>query len=71
MIGQLFRNVCMFCGTLKHHVFQQMRHAGFAVPFHTRAYQVSDVDGNGLFGRIGEKQDAKPVIQPVLRDALH
>lgn len=70
-LGQFLGNVRVAWGALEHKVFQQVRHAGFAVVFMTRTDQIGDVDGDGLLGFVGEEQHPQPVFQTVLGDAFH
>jgi len=56
---------------LEDEVLEQVRHAGFAVAFVPRTHQVGDVDGDLLLAPVGDKQETKTVVEPVLGDASH
>jgi hypothetical protein len=68
--GQLLGVVGVARRALEDEVFEQVRHAALAVVLGGRADEVGDVDGDGLLGLVGEHQDAQPVLQAVLGDAL-
>jgi hypothetical protein len=51
---KLRHDVLTLFGALEHHVFQQVGHAGFAIPFVAGADHIRDVDGDGGLGIVGE-----------------
>ena len=59
-----------FRRALEQHVFEQMRHAGFAVVLVARADKVGDVDRDGRLGCIGQQQDLQAVVEAVFGDAF-
>ena len=69
-LGQLCGDVRMCGGSLEQHVFQEMRHARFAVVLVPAAHQIGHVHGDRGLARIREEQDTKTIGQPELRDAL-
>ncbi len=69
-LAEILGNRRMGRGALEHQVFQQMRHACFAVILETRSDQVSHVDGYRRLGRIGKQQDFEAVGKLVFGDAF-
>ena len=67
---QKFKNAGEARGPLEKQVLQQVGHAGFTIALVARADQISHVDCDGIHRRIGQKQKAKTVGQPVLGDTL-
>ncbi len=67
---QLGHDFLALVGAFVEHVLQQVGHAGFTVAFVAGADQVSDVDGNGGLGGIGEQDDVESVIEFIFRDAF-
>ena len=70
VLGKLLHDIQMVSAALEYHVLQQVGHAAFAGAFLPRADQVSDIDGDGGFGRIGEHQEMQSVVETVLGDAF-
>ena len=52
--------------TLEDQVFEQVRHAGFAVAFMSRAYHYRHVDADGGAGCVGEQQQPCTVVKAIL-----
>jgi hypothetical protein len=70
VLGQLLMDLWMARGALEEQVLEQVRHPRFAVVLVAGAHQVGDVDGDRLLGLVRAEEDAEPVRQPVLLDAL-
>ncbi|SRR5258708_3902676 len=56
---------------LVHQVLEQVSHAGFAIILVTRAYEISDVDGDGLLRLIGEQENSQAVGKLIFGKALN
>ena len=56
---------------LEQQVFEQVRHARFAIVFMARADQVDDVGGQGRLAGVGKQQHAQAIGQPVLGNAFN
>ena len=69
-LGELGPHLRMFGRALEQHVFQQVRHAGFADVLVARADAVGQVDRRAGLGVVGHQQDLQAVGQPVFVDAL-
>ena len=54
----------------KNQVFEQVRHAGFAIALVPRTHEVRDADEDLLLARVGIKQEPKAVVEAVLGNAL-
>ena len=57
-------------GALEHHVLQQVRHPGFAVPLVPGADHISDVHCDLRRALIGEQQYVHAVVELVFGDAF-
>ena len=60
-IGHVLPQARVFRRGLEQHVFEQMRHASFAVAFVSRAHEIGDVYRHLRARRIGEQQHAQTV----------
>ncbi|MEZ6064369.1 MAG: hypothetical protein R3B90_01375 [Planctomycetaceae bacterium] len=57
-------------GAFEEHVLEQVRHAGFAIPFVARADEHGQVDSDLRFGGVGKEENPQPVFETVLGDSF-
>ena len=69
MIVQLFLDVAVVRALDEEQVLEQMRHAGLAGAFVTRADEIGDVDRDRAAAGVGKQQHTKSVGIGVFRDA--
>ncbi len=69
-LGEFAGATGMVRRAFENQVFEQVRHAGFAVAFVPRTHPVGDVDGDLLLAPVGRKQEPKAVVESVLGDTF-
>ena len=71
MRAELAHDLLVLLGSLKQHVLEQMRHAGFPSAFVPRPDHIGHVDRDSWLGVIGEQEHLEAVVQAVFGDTLH
>ena len=61
VIHQFFLDLTVVRALDEIHVFEQVRHTGFAIAFVARSDQVSDIDRDHAAARVGKQQNTQPI----------
>ena len=70
MLRQFLRNIGMLRSSFEEKVLQKVGHPRFAIVLVKGTNQISDVNCDGLFGKIRKKQHPQSVGQAILRNTF-